>query len=104
MGLNSFGSGTAFMLIVFAAGCAQVTSPPISVAVSPPATAIGTGQSIQFRATVANDTTGVTWMASTGTIDANGDYVSPSEARSVTATVTATSKKDPSKSASATTW
>lgn len=90
------------MLIVFAAGCAQVTSPPISVAVSPPATAIGTGQSIQFRATVANDTTGVTWMASTGTIDANGDYVSPSEARSVTATVTATSKKDPSKSASAT--
>ena len=102
MRLNWLGLCIAFLLIVFAAGCAQVGPPPISVVVSPPATAIGTGQSIQFTATVANDPTGVRWMASSGTIDVNGDYLSPSEARSVTATVTATSKKDPSKSASAT--
>ena len=94
-------------MIVFAAGCGQLAplptaSLPISVAVSPQATAITTGQTVQFAATVTNDTTGVSWSATVGTIDTNGNYTAPSGAQSTEVTVTATSKRDPTKSASAT--
>jgi arylsulfate sulfotransferase len=104
-------------LIVFAAGCGQLAPLPtapssiapspiapllISVAVSPQSTAIATGQTAQFTASVTNDTTGVTWSATAGAIDANGDYTASTGVQSTTATVTATSKKDSTKSASAT--
>lgn len=91
-------------LIVFAAGCAsQAPPPPISVAVSPQATAISTGQTVHFAATVDNDDMiGVSWSATVGTIDTDGNYTAPSGTQSTAATVTATSKKNPTKSASAT--
>jgi arylsulfate sulfotransferase len=94
-------------LIVFAAGCGYLApSPPaplpISVSVSPQAMAITTGQTVHFAATVTNDTTGVRWSSTVGTIDTVGNYTAPSGTQSVTATVTATSKKDPTKSANAT--
>ncbi|HEX5421904.1 MAG TPA: aryl-sulfate sulfotransferase, partial [Candidatus Acidoferrales bacterium] len=51
-----------------------------------------------------NDASGVTWSvsgSSGGTIDANGNFTGPSVTQNATATVTATSKKDATKSASA---
>jgi arylsulfate sulfotransferase len=72
------------------------------VAVSPQSTAIATGQTTRFTAMVSNDTTGVIWSATAGTIDADGNYSAPSGTQSMTATVMATSKKDPTKSANAT--
>ncbi len=75
---------------------------PLSVsAVSPPHAALGTDQTTQFMA-VTTDPQGVNWTATSGTIDANGNYTAPPGPQSVTAMVTATSKGDPTKSASAT--
>ena len=90
--------------IAFVAGCGGSSSNPlpISVSVSPKAVAIGTSQATQFTATVTNDSTGVTWTASAGTIDSNGNYTAPAGPLSSTATVTATSKADPTKSSGAT--
>ena len=93
-------------VIALAGGCGSnqappPTPPPISVAVTPQAAAIGTGQSTQFSVT-SNDATGVTWTASAGTIDANGNYTAPPGTESITVTVTATSKKDTTKTAGAT--
>lgn len=90
-------------VMVLASGCGGGSTPPppvITVSVSPQAAAVGTGQSTQFSVTT-NDTTGVNWTASVGTIDASGNYTAPSGGQSTTAIVTATSKKDLTKSASA---
>ena len=90
-------------VMVLAGGCGGGSTPPpapITLSVSPQAAAVGTEQSTQFSVTT-NDTTGVTWTASVGTIDASGNYTAPSGAQSTTAIVTATSKKDPTKSANA---
>jgi hypothetical protein len=95
-------SCSVFSLLLLAAGCSQQPQLPISVAVNPQSTAMATGQTVDFTAMVTNDTTGVTWTATAGTIDANGNYTAPSGTQSMTTTVTATSKKDPTKSASAT--
>jgi hypothetical protein len=65
-------------------------------------TAISTGQTVSFAAMVAHGSSGVTWAASAGTIDANGIFVAPSGPQSATVTITATSKDDPTKSAAAT--
>jgi arylsulfate sulfotransferase len=73
----------------------------IRVVVSPRTTAIASGGSAQFTA-LTNDKAGVTWSATVGTIDAYGNYVARYGSQSTTATVTATSKHDPTKSASAT--
>jgi len=73
----------------------------IHVAVSPPYTAIASGGAAHFAA-LTNDATGVTWSATVGTIDPDGKYVAPYGPESTTANVTATSKNDPAKSASAT--
>lgn len=99
-----------FPLILLAAGCGGGGSVPpatsasaasaITVSVSPQAAAIGPGQTVQFTATT-NDAAGVTWTASVGTINASGNYTAPSGAQSTTATVTATSKTDTSKSVTA---
>ena len=89
-------------LTIHVSGCGSSTPKPVSVTISPQATAIGTGQMTQFTATAINDPTGVTWSATSGTIDTNGNYSAPSGPQSVTISVTAKSKKDPTKSASAT--
>ena len=91
-----------FGLIILAAGCGSSTPKPISVTISPESAAIGTGQMTQFTAAAINDPMGVIWSATAGTIDASGNYSAPSGPQSVTINVTATSKKDPTKSASAT--
>ena len=57
---------------------------------------------MQFTAALTNDATGVTWTATAGTIDGNGNYTAPAGPQSTTATVTATSKADTTKSSSAT--
>jgi arylsulfate sulfotransferase len=74
---------------------------PVSVSVSPQTTATGTGQTVSFTANVTNGKSGVTWTASSGTVDVNGNFVAP-VGQSTTVIVTATSKDDTTKSASAT--
>ena len=74
----------------------------LSVSVSPQTTATGTGQTVSFTANVTNGKSGVTWTASAGTVDVNGNFVAPAGPQSMTVTVTATSKDDTTKSASAT--
>jgi arylsulfate sulfotransferase len=92
-----------FCLLFIGAGCAQHSTPiPVSVAINPQSEAIATGQIVNFTATVTGDTSGVTWSATSGAVDSGGIYTAPSGPQSVTVTVTATSKKDPRKSASAT--
>ena len=92
---------SAFGLIILAAGC-TTTQGPANVAISPTSAAIGTGQTMQFTPIVTNDSSGVSWSATAGTIDANGNYTAPSGSASMTVTVTATSLKNHNKSASAT--
>jgi len=97
----------AYSLFLVTYGCGgsegggQTPPPAISVTVSPTVTAIGIGQSQQFTATVTGDTGGVTWTASAGTIDAMGNFTAPAGPASSVATVTATSKTDTTKVASA---
>ena len=85
----------------------------IALTLTPPISAMGVNQTIPFTAT--GDSAGVTWsvvgapflgspsaITSPGTIDSNGNYTGPGGASSLYATVTATSKTDPTKSAFAT--
>ncbi len=90
-----------FMLCValLTTGCASQA--PVNVAISPTTAAIGTGQTVQFTPTVTGSS-GVTWSATAGTVDASGNYTAPSGSQSMKVTVTATSMKDHTKSASAT--
>ena len=74
----------------------------VSVSISPQTTTTGTGQTVSFTANVTNRKSGVTWTASAGTVDVNGNFVAPAGPQSMTVTVTATSKDDTTKSASAT--
>jgi arylsulfate sulfotransferase len=94
--------------VALLAGCAS-SHPPITVALSPSPAFVGSGQTVQFTATVTNDSSGVTWTVngtvaggSGGTVDSNGNYTAPSVTQNGLVTVTATSKRDPAKSASAT--
>ena len=85
---------------------AAVSAGPVSVTVSPVRGGLTLGQSLGFTATVTNDVAGagVTWTASSGTFSAQASttatYVAPNSPGSIT--VTATSKTDTTKSASAT--
>ncbi|HEY6387956.1 MAG TPA: aryl-sulfate sulfotransferase, partial [Candidatus Acidoferrum sp.] len=89
------------------------TANPIAITLTPPASAMGVSQSLQFNAT--GDPNGVTFsvvgapflgspavIASPGMISSGGNYTGPGGASSFYAIVTATSKTDPTKSASAT--
>ena len=58
--------------------CGQQTPVPLSVAVTPQAAAVATSQTVRFTVAIGNDATGVTWSATAGTIDANGNYAAPS--------------------------
>jgi arylsulfate sulfotransferase len=102
------------MCVLFAlallTGCASAPPPPISISVSPSPAFVGSAQTIQFTATVANSSSGVTWFVNgvaggnsmTGTINSSGDFTAPAVTQNATATVTATSKGNTMKSASAT--
>jgi len=82
-------------------GTATVTVSEIAVSVSPASSAVPTAATEQFTATVTGwSDTSVTWTASAGSIDPAGLFTAPGTVGTVT--VTATSKVDPAKSASAT--
>ncbi len=89
------------------AGCIlpHSANQPISVAISPQPAYVGSAQTVQLVANVTGDTSGVTWSVSGsggGTIDAQGNYTAPAVTQNASAIVTATSMKDPTKSASTT--
>ena len=101
-------------VILYVAGCNTQTSLPISITVSPQSAAIAPGQTIRFSAKVTgrmtgiaspatanDDPSGVSWSASLGTIDADGNYTAPSGTQSTSALVIAMSKKDRTKFVSA---
>src|SRR5262245_15222734 len=92
-------------LVIFS-GCSSSSSKqPISVSVAPQTAYIGSAQAMQFTVTVENDTSGATWSVAgsgNGTIDSQGNFTAPTVTQNTSVTVTATSVKDPTKSASAT--
>ena len=100
MKFNSVFYLIAIISTVFVSGCGS-SSAPVNVSVTPTAAAVGTGQTAQFVAAVS-DGSAVTWSASAGMIDDTGNYTAPSGTQSAAVTVTATSTKDSTKSASAT--
>ena len=93
-----------------ASASVTVAAPRVTVSVSPQSATVFAGQLKQFTASVTGDDTGVTWSvngiasgnSSAGTIDSAGNYTAPNVIQDITVAVTATSKKDPGKSASAT--
>ena len=93
---------TATAAGITGASATLTVNAPVSVSVSPQTTATGTGQTVSFTANVTNGKSGVTWTASAGTVDVSGNFVAPAGPQSMTVTVTATSKDDTTKSASAT--
>ena len=94
----------ACILVLFGIGATARTSTfrgaPVTVSIYP-VSAILTGGTQQFTATVTGSTnTAVTWSATGGTVSANGLYTAPATAG--TYSVTATSQVNSTKSASAT--
>ena len=84
-------------------GGGTTSTPSISVAVSPfSPLAMAAGATQVFTATVTNDSAsaGVTWTATVGSINASGMYTAPTPVSTNSATVMATSRTDPSKTAS----
>jgi len=74
----------------------------VSVSISPTSASVLSGGTEQFTAKVSNtNNTAVTWAATAGSISASGLYTAPAVTTNSSATVTATSVTDPSKSASA---
>ena len=96
--------------VLMAAGCEDPQDPPVrpavSVTLNQTAQVLNVGQTVTLVATVANDSTGalsgVTWSSSAAgvaVVDASSGLVTAVAAG--TATITATSKLDPTKSATA---
>jgi hypothetical protein len=92
-------------------GSAVVTATPalragrrsINISISPSSITMPAAGTQQFAATVNNEpNTYVRWSAALGTISSTGFYVAPDTATQVVDTVTATSRADASKSATAT--
>ena len=74
----------------------------IKVSVSPTSATLLSKQTQQFSATVSGTSqTGVTWSATSGSVDSNGLYTAPKVKSPTSVTVTATSTADSTKSASA---
>ena len=96
-------STTAAAQTVAIAG-AGVTGRGISVSVTPKTASLVGGQTQQFKATVSGTSnSAVTWsVQGVGTVSTSGLYTAPEVTSVSTATVTAASSVDPSKSASAT--
>ncbi len=85
----------SFQITVSAAGT-------ITVTVSPTAVTVTSSGTQQFTALVTNTSNvGVTWSASPGTISSSGLYQAPAVSVNTTATVTATSSADSTKSGNA---
>src|SRR5215469_8596515 len=103
---SSVGAGTTSITATAAgtpgASATLTVISPVIVSVSPQTAATGTGQTVSFTANVTNGKPGVTWTASAGTVDVNGIFVAPPGPQSAAVTITATSKDDTTKSASAT--
>jgi arylsulfate sulfotransferase len=80
-----------------------------SITVSPQSAFVGASQVAPFTANVTGGASGVVWSvngmaggnSTVGTIDSSGNYTAPAVTANSTATVTATSMSDPTKSASA---
>ncbi len=73
----------------------------VKISVSPSSATLVSGQKQQFTASVTGTSnTSVTWTASSGSINASGDYTAPTVTSTISATVTATSSADSTKSAS----
>jgi arylsulfate sulfotransferase len=87
------------MLMLVTAGCTSQATPEVTMAT--PFAAVETGQSVQLMAYVANDASAVTWTATAGTVSSSGVYAAPSGTQSMTVTVTATTVKTPTHSATA---
>jgi arylsulfate sulfotransferase len=118
MALNTLGFCITLPLMAYLAGCTQSqTALPITIAVTPQSAAIAEGQTVHLTATITNsvsgttaaattnnDSTGVMWSATTGTVDAEGNYTAPAGTPSTSVSVTATSKVDRTKFASATVY
>ena len=76
-------------------------SPAVAISVTPTSSALQPSGSSQFTATVTNSSNlAATWSATSGTISSSGLYQAPAGNASSTASVTATSVADPTKSAS----
>ena len=74
----------------------------VKVSVSPASATLYSAQTQQFTATVSGTShTGVTWSATTGSVNSSGLYTAPTVKAQTNAVVTATSTADTSKSASA---
>lgn len=95
---------------VFFAGC---SSTPVSISITPQSANVFATQSVQFTATDSRRPSDVSWTvtASSGqggaspesaVIDSNGNFTAPAVTQNTNYTVTATSKADHTKSASAT--
>jgi arylsulfate sulfotransferase len=87
------------MLMLVTAGCTSQATPEVTMAT--PFAAVGTGQSVQLMAYVTNNESAVTWTATAGTVSSSGAYTAPSGTQSMTVTVTATTVKTPTHSATA---
>lgn len=80
-----------------------IGSAAITISVTPATASLVSLETYQFTAIVKNTTdTGVTWKATTGTITTSGLYTAPWVTSDKTSTITATSKADKTKSATAT--
>ena len=109
--LKTFSWGfVAACTIVFTFGCGTVSMRQISsITVSPQSAFVGAGQVAPFTAIVTGGSSAVVWSvngtpggnSTVGTIDAAGNYTAPAVTANSTATVTAASASDPTKSASA---
>ena len=91
--------------VVCTAGCTGMVSAAsratlAKITISPASGSLSTGGTLQLKAVVHGSDKTVTWTASIGTISSSGFYTAP--ATPGIATVSATSKADPSKSATAT--
>jgi hypothetical protein len=93
-----------------ASAAVTINPPPVvTVAVSPQSALVGATLATQFTATVTGDSSGVTWSvngiaggsSALGTVDSTGKYTAPATTQNATATVSAASNVDPTKSASA---
>src|SRR5215469_6317529 len=103
-----------FSFVFCLSGCSSAPNAPITVSISPATAFVGSGQLMQFTATVINSSAGVTWTVTGGpdrtfsegeaggnSIDTSGNFTAPTVTQNSTVTITATSIEDPTKSASA---
>ena len=82
------------------AGAAEPVG-PIGVTVTPTSATTGPGETVQFTATVEGSSNGVTWSSSAGSITDTGLFSPPAVDVPLSVTVTARSRDDLTKSASA---